>query len=298
MDGIDVTACVATHDRADLVARCVASLEASVGEVSHETIVIDNASSDGTAERLRAGFPGITVIASATNEGYARANNRGIERARGRYVLVLNNDASVYPDTLARMVAFMDARPRVAAAICALYPHEGATEPIPCTNRYFPSARRVLFENLLTLTGLAALLRRMGLGPAVFGYSTELDREQRVEQITGAFLFVRRAAIDEVGPMDPAFFLYLEETDWCYRMRRAGWEIAYTPDARAVHLGSRSTSALADRAAIYRTSMEHYLRKHRGALSALAYRWQVRLVEKPLSPLFELARRLVPRFNR
>lgn len=291
---MDVTITIATWNRAELVLACLASLAASEG-VAHEEIVIDNASTDDTRARIAAGFPGVTVIANATNEGYARANNRGIERARGRYVLVLNNDAAVFPDTLHRMTEFMDQRPLVGAATCAILPAPDARDPIPCTNRYFPSARRVLFENLAQFTGLAGLLRRTPLAEPLFGYSRALDREQRVEQITGAFLFVRRAAIEAVGPMDPEYFLYLEEADWCYRLRQAGWEVAYTPAARAVHLGSRSTASLAGRAEIYRESMARFLGKHRGPASAALYRLQVALVERPLAPVFLFVRRLFGR---
>jgi len=292
--GLDVSVCIATWNQRELLASCLASLAASTGPIAHEVIVIDNASADGTAAMVRERFPGVQLIESPTNEGYASANDRGIAVARGRHVLVLNNDVTVAPDTLAQMVAYLDEHPRVGAAICALTATpDGA--PQPCTSRYFPTARRVLFENLLMFTGLEAFFRRTAWTDRVLGYPADLTREHRVEQISGAFLFVRRAAIDQVGPMDPGYFLYLEETDWCYRLRRAGWEIAYTPRTRAVHLGSRSTRLLPDRAAIYRRSMERYLGKHHGPLSVAAYRLQVWLVERPLTPLFQLARRLVGR---
>lgn len=283
---VDVTVTIATWNRAELVLACLDALARSTG-IAFEVIVIDNGSTDDTRAVVRARHPAVTLIESPTNEGYAAANNRGIERARGRYVLVLNNDAAVEPDTLAQMVKFMDARPAVGAAICTIYPAADAERPVPCAHRYFPSARRVLATSVLRFTGLEFLLRRLGLADRLEGRSTDFTHEQRVEHITGCFLFVRRATIDQVGPMDPEYFLYLEETDWCYRMRRAGWEIAYTPDTRAVHLESRTTGALPDRAEIYRRSMERFLNKHRGAVSAWIYRWQVRLIDRPLSPLFD-----------
>lgn len=172
--------------------------------------------------------------------------------------LVLNNDTAVSSDTLAVLVDFMDRHPGVGAATCAFYTAPDAPRPVPCTNRTFPSATRVLAENLLTFTGLAGLLRRTPLAERIWGYTLDLDREHRVEQITGAFMFVRVETVRAVGPMDEGFFLYIEETDWCYRMRQAGWEIAYTPATRAVHLRSRSTRLLPDRAEIFRESMARF----------------------------------------
>lgn len=291
----DVTVCIAQYNHADLLERCLASLAASTGAATHEVIVVDNASADDSVARVRERHPNVTLIQNPANLGYAGAINRALERARGRFALVLNNDTEVAPDTLSTLTEFMDRHPRVGAATCALFAAADATEALPCTNRTFPSATRVLLENLATFTGLAYLLRRTSLAERLWGYTHELGCELRVEQITGAFMFVRQETIRAVGPMDEGFFLYLEETDWCYRMRAAGWEIAYTPATRAVHLGSRSTRLLPDRREIYRASMARFLAKHRGRASLWCYRLEVLLIERPLSPLFELARRLTGR---
>lgn len=291
---VDVSVCIAQYNHIDLLERCLDSLAASAGPITHEVIVVDNASADDSVARLTK-RTGVTLIENATNVGYAGAINAALARAQGRYCLVLNNDTAVFPDTLATLVSFMDARPRVGASICALYPSPDAPGPIPCTYDTFPTAVRVTLENLATLSGLAFLLRRTPLAAWLWGTPARLDRELRVEQILGAFMFVRHETIRAVGPMDPGYFLYLEETDWCFRMRQAGWELAYTPATRAVHLGSRSTSLLADRAEIYRTSMTRFLTKHRGRLSALAYRAEVLLIERPLAPLFYWLRRVAGR---
>lgn len=293
MSGFDVTVCIAQYNHIDLLEACLASLAASTGPVSYEIIVVDNKSADDSVARLRHRTD-LTLIANDTNRGYAGAIDQALAQARGRYVLVLNNDTAVAPDTLAVLTAYMDAHPDVGASGCALYPYAGAPGPVPSCNRYFPSAHRVALENLATFTGLAALLRRTPFFGPLWGYPP-LDRVQSVAQIVGAFMFVRRKTIDAVGPMDDAYFLYLEETDWCYRMRAAGWEIHYTPATHAVHLGSRSTSALTNRAEIYRASMTRYLTKHRGTWSALAYRLQVLVIERTLSIPFQWLRRLAGR---
>lgn len=291
---VDVSVCIAQYNHIDLLERCLDSLSASAGAVSHEVIVVDNKSADDSVARLRR-RPGITLIENDTNVGYAGAINAALARATGRYCLVLNNDTAVFPDTLAVLTEYMDRHPRVGAATCALYPSPDAPAPVSCTYDTFPSATRVALENLATLTGLAWALRRTPLAALLWGTPARLDCELRVSQILGAFMFVRAETIRAVGPMDPGYFLYLEETDWCFRMRQAGWELAYTPATRAVHLGSRSTSLLADRAEIYRTSMTRFLTKHRGRLSALAYRLEVLLIERPLTPVFLWLRRLAGR---
>ncbi|MBI4858919.1 MAG: glycosyltransferase family 2 protein [Candidatus Riflebacteria bacterium] len=282
----DVSVCIANYNGVGLLRQCLDSLHATSGGVAFEIIVIDNGSTDGSREMVGERYPAVTLIQNPTNDGYAAANNLGLERSCGRYILVLNNDTIVPPDCLEVMTRFMDDHPTVGMSTCSYVARPGSAQLMPCTNRFFPSARRVLVENLINLSGLGFLVRRMGLDDLCFGYTTDHEREHRVEQITGAFLFVRRQTIDQVGPMDPGYFLYLEETDWCYRIRQAGWEIAYTPRTHIVHLGSQTTQLLPNRPEIYRRSMERYLTKHRGRHSAWLYRMQVLLIERPLSPLF------------
>lgn len=213
-----------------------ASLEAifqHIGTVNGEVWVVDNASTDGTRAMLGEWArkePRLRVLLNNTNVGFARANNQAIEQASGRYVLLLNPDMRVFPDTLATMVRWMDAHPRVGVAGCHLVTDTGKTVSHV---RRFPG----LWNQL------AIVLKLPHLFPRVLDRYLMRDfdytKEARVDSVRGSFFMIRRAAL-RVGLLDERFFIWFEEVDFCKRMRSAGWEVWYTPVARCVDRVGRS----------------------------------------------------------
>ncbi|MGQ9840674.1 MAG: glycosyltransferase family 2 protein [Anaerolineae bacterium] len=218
-----------------------------------EIIVVDNASTDGSAEMVAAEFPAVRLIRNATNVGYARGNNIGIAASTGRYVLLLNSDTVVPPGALEALVAFMDAHPQAAACSPRLLQPNGTPQPYAFGCDPTPG--------YLLRRGLARALFRRPL------HNWAVAEPIRADWVSGACLLVRRAAIEQVGGLDEAMFMYFEDNDWCRRMRLAGWQVWYVPTVAITHIGGAGLKQNpAARQAYYR-SLAYFYRKHYGPLA-------------------------------
>jgi N-acetylglucosaminyl-diphospho-decaprenol L-rhamnosyltransferase len=256
----DLSVVVVTHNGRDLALATLRSARASAGPIDVEWFVVDSGSSDDTPEAVERELPDVRVIRGA-NLGFAHANNMALPSARGRYVLLLNPDVEIGRGTLADLVLALDRRPDVGAAGVVLRGTGG--ELLPSIRR-FPSPTRDLGEALFAPRW--PVLRR------VQELDLEFDRyfaERSVDWVSGAFLVVRRAAVEDVGPLDERFFLYSEEIDWCWRIRAAGWDIRHLPLIEATHHCGPSTP---QRVAEECHSRMLYARKHYGRGRAMAIR--------------------------
>jgi GT2 family glycosyltransferase len=219
----DVAAVVVTYDALPWIEPCLESVRGV------ETVVVDHGSSDGTLERVRARFPDVRVV-EQENRGLAAGWNRGIAETASRYVLILNADAWLVGDALDRLVEFADANPDAAVVGPRLLNPDGTLQR---SVRGFPTVWRLATEYLF--------LRKLAPGTnALNGFYAggfAHDRVREAEFVMGACLLVRREAIEEVGLLDERFFLFSEETDWCYRFRRAGMRVVFFPGAECVHVG-------------------------------------------------------------
>jgi GT2 family glycosyltransferase len=236
----DVSVIIVSYNTRDLLRVCLESIERSVGVEERETFVVDNASTDGSAEMVAAEFPWVQLIRSPINGGYAYANNLAMRQARGQRVLLLNPDTEVGPNAISDMVAFLDAHPDAAAVGPKLIKPDGSLD-LAC-RRSFPSPAVAFYR----MAGLSTLFPRS----RVFGrYNLTYlspDVEADVDSVVGAFMLVRRAAIEQVGLLDERFFMYGEDLDWAFRMKEQGWRIRYNPGVTVVHhkgASSRQTSA-------------------------------------------------------
>ena len=200
-----------------------------------EVVVVDNASSDGSADAVAAAFPQATLIRLDHNTGFGSANNAGLEKCHGELVLTLNPDVLVRAGCVATLAAFLHANPQAGAAGPRLERPDGKLDL--AARRGFPSPLSAFYR----LSGLSRLFpksrrfNRYNLGDVSSESAHEIDAG------TAACLMVRRKAIDQVGFFDPQFFMYGEDLDLCYRLRANGWKIYYVPDALAVHLKGSST---------------------------------------------------------
>ncbi len=218
-----------------------------------ELIIVDNASADGSPEMVAAEFPEARLIRNAENLGFARANNIGIAASTGRYVLLLNSDTVVPPGALETLVAFMDAQPQAAACSPRLLQPDGAPQPYAFGCDPTPG--------YLLCRGLARALFRRPL------HDWAVAEPIQADWVSGACLLVRRAAIEQVGGLDEAMFMYFEDNDWCRRMRLAGWQVWYAPTAAITHIGGAGLKQNpAARAAYYR-SLAHFYGKHYGPVA-------------------------------
>ncbi len=232
----DISVSIVSYNTHDLLRDCLASLRARAadGEATLEVIVADNGSTDGSVEMVEREFSEFSVFRTGGNIGYGRANNAAFERSSGRYFFVLNSDTEVEPGALREMLGFMESRAEAGGAGARLILPDGSTQPSCAAD---PTLLAVFFEQIY-FDKLFPNFKLTG------GYTlTWWDYKERreVEQVCGACLFVRRAAWEQIGGFDPAYFMYFEDTDFCVRVRRAGWKIWYLPDAKIQHhLGGSS----------------------------------------------------------
>jgi len=212
-----------------LLVHCVqAALASSVGV---EVVVVDNGSGDGSIYRLRKVIDDarLHIIENFANLGFARAVNIGIRRATGEFILLLNPDCIIQPDTIERMISVMQEYPRAGMAGCLIRNRDGS-EQVGCRRRV-PTPARTLIR-ILHLNKFVPPLRDKGM---LLHQAPLPERPESVEAISGAFMLVRRQALDEVGLMDEDYFLHCEDLDWCMRFRAKGWNILFVPDVEVVH---------------------------------------------------------------
>ncbi|CAN5635883.1 glycosyltransferase family 2 protein [soil metagenome] len=268
----DVTVVIVHHATPAELRECLRRVAATPASVAREIIVVDNATRDFDEAALHDIDPDIQVIRNPTNVGFAAAANAGLRVARGRYLLLLNPDAFVEPDTLSLMVEYMDARPEVGCATPRLVRLDGRLD-LAC-RRSFPTPRRALFR----LTLVSKLFpRSRKLAQYNLTYLDE-HQEAEIDAPCGAFMLVRAEVLEQVGPLDERYFMYGEDLDWAYRIKQAGWKVMYAPVTTVVHIKRassrqypiRMTRAFHDSMRIF--YREHYHDRYPRWLSFLVYR--------------------------
>lgn len=229
-----VSALVVSYNAKDLLLQCLQAFFASA-DVPVEAVVVDNDSSDGSAAAVTDEFPQATVLVQPKNLGYGRAANLGLERCQGRFILLLNSDVTVDPQSIGRMADFLLTRPDAGAVGPRLALPNGRLDPD--ARRAFPMPR-TLFYNTVGLNKLFPKSPRFGRYN--MGHLPETDVHE-MDAGSGACLMVRSAALDRVGFFDPRYFMFGEDVDLCYRLKLGGWKVFYLPTARATHHVSPAT---------------------------------------------------------
>ena len=235
----DVAIIIVTFHTRDITCACLQSIYGYPHECEYEVIVIDNGSNDGSSEMIARQFSKVQLIVNRDNKGFAAANNQGMKIARGRYLLLLNSDTEVNAETLKSTLDFADHNPDIAVIGCRAFDKAGTQQSTLFRGiRLQDVALNVLIpNNLIRRSNILARRRYPGIN---------LDLVQQVEVVAGCFMFVRRQAWEQVGPMYEGFFMYGEEADWCFRFRRAGWRVSYFPGARILHHGNVSSAKCPD----------------------------------------------------
>jgi hypothetical protein len=270
----DVAIITVSANSAHWLEPCLSSVFAHAGTARLDVIVVDNASTDGTRELVESRFPQARVV-SSPNLGFAYGNNRGIEQAHARYLLLLNPDTEVIDGTFGELVQLLDARPQVGLA--------GARQVTPkgrlgLTMRRFPSFTRALGEALLS--------ERWPVHPAWAGERVldrdEYEREGECDWTSGSFMLVRPEALRSAGLLDERFFLQSEETDLCLRIKRAGWQVRHLPQMTIVHHTEKeipSRMVAQEAYARRQYARKHFSTAYRGPyLAALGARHLIRAV--------------------
>jgi GT2 family glycosyltransferase len=262
---VDLTVIVVTHNRTELALETLRAARAAAGGLAVEWIVIDSGSTDPTSDAIERTWDDVRV-GRLGNVGFAAANNRGLEFARGRYVLLLNPDCVVADGTFETLVATLEESPRIGIASVVQLAPNGRVQ---YTIRRYPSARLAFGEALAASRYLPARALR-----EEETRSRRYLTTQSADWLVGAFLIARAQALAEVGPLDERFFLYSEETDWCYRFRLAGWDVCHLPVMTVTHYTGTSyrpdlTAQLSYAKVLF--ALKHYSRRRsstiRGALA-------------------------------
>jgi GT2 family glycosyltransferase len=263
---------VATYNALPWLEQCLESV------AGVETVVVDNGSIDGTVAFVRERFPNVEVV-EQENLGLAAAWNRGLDAsADSDYVLILNADAWLTAGSFDRLVEFAESRPDAAVIGPRLLNPDGTLQR---SVRGFPTLWRLATEYFF----LRKLAPRSSLFNGFYAGGFDHDEVREAEFVMGACMLVRRSAIAQVGPLDEAFFLFSEETDWCYRFVQAGWKVLFYPGAECVHVGGASHGGT-----LYRENLRGHLRflaKHRGMRSAERARRLLRVALVARGRLFQ-----------
>jgi len=281
---------VVTWNARRYVDECLRSLATATARLPIEIIVVDNASSDGTPDLIEEVLPQATFIRNRENLGFARGNNLGIARSRGRYLFLVNSDVTLAPGCVEKLIAVMEADPRIGLlGPQMLAPHsidehsigphlidphsidprsgEAAVAPARRSTMRFPT----LWNQLCRALGIDSIFKsRWAGGFLVPGFAH--DRTREVEVLNGWFWVARREAVEQVGPLDEQFFMYGEDIDWCYRFQQSGWKRVFYAGVSAVHYGGASSAAAPARfyVEMQRANVQ-YWKKHHGRLARTLY---------------------------
>jgi len=261
-----VSALIVSHNAKDLLLQCMQALFTSA-DVPVEAVVVDNDSSDGSAAAVTAEFPQATVLIQERNLGFGRAANLGLERCAGRYVLLLNPDVLVDPQSVGRLADFMLTRPDAGAVGPRLLMADGSLDP--AARRAFPVPSTLFYRTV----GLSRLFPKSPrFGRHNMGHVDESDVHE-IDAGSADCLMMRRAALDRVGFFDPRYFMYGEDIDLCYRLKLGGWKVFYLPAATASHQ-AREAPGLAEKQRMlyeeHRAMWAYHFKHHAEDQSAFA----------------------------
>jgi len=259
---LDISIVIVNWNTRELLAKCLESIYAYPPPGAFEIIIVDNASTDGSAQMVRERFPRERLIQNTKNVGFARANNQGIRESSGRYALLLNPDTEVLPGALQTLMTFIEEHPRVGAVgPMVLNPDmtfQTSCDPLPTLRREF--WRLMLLDRFWT----RSVYREETWDPTV---------AHPVEVIQGNCLLIRREALTDVGWLDESFFMYTEEVDFCYRLLKGGWSLYWVPMARIIHYGGQSTRQVAKEMFLeLQRSKVLFFRKTRGKWGGVVYK--------------------------
>jgi GT2 family glycosyltransferase len=228
----DLSIIIVNFNTKNLLRNCLVSIYKTTKNVTFEIIVVENASTDGSAEMVKREFHEVKLIKNRENRGFAAANNQGIKRAQGKLILLLNSDTTIKDNAIGKSVNFLRNKSNIGALGCKLLNTDGSPQPSAKIN--FSSLWAVFLTKMGILNLLPQSFRQKYNG------KTSYENTREVAILKGAFLLLRKKALCQVGLLDEQFFMYAEEVDLCFRLKAAGWKICFFPDAQIIHHGSGS----------------------------------------------------------
>lgn len=253
----DISIVIVSHNHARYLGDCLSSLAPALHSPRLEVLLVDNCSTDGSANLVRHGFPWVHLIENKQRNGFAANNNCAIRQSRGRYVLVLNPDTETPPGSLESLLGFADAHRRMGIGSPQLRFQSGQIQP---SCRRFPTITSVLVRR----TPLRTYLWDSSFNARHLMSDFDHRQTAPVDWMLGACLLARRDFLADVGLMDEGYYLYVEDIDWCYRAWQSNWEVWYYAEAHIFHHHmAESDRQLWSRASwLHMKSMWRYYRKH------------------------------------
>ena len=252
----DVSVIIVNYNVRDFLEQCLHSIHRACEHLGTEVFVVDNASRDASAQMVKSRFPWVQLQENQVNVGFSRANNQALRQASGRYFLLINPDTLAREDTIKTMLEFMDAHPDTGASGCKILNPDGTLQ-LGC-RRSFPTP----WVALAKILGLGRLFSRSRLFGKYNLTYLHPDQIAEVDALSGSFMFLRRETLEQVGLLDESYFMYGEDLDLCYRIRKAGWKIHYVPSTQIIHYKGRSTEVSASSVLDFYRAMYIFVRKH------------------------------------
>jgi len=265
---IKISVIIVNYNVREFLLHSIQSIVRALSEITHEIIVVDNASVDGSVQAVEKKFPEVKIIANTKNLGFSAANNQAIKSSLGEYIVLINPDTVVQEDTFSKLLEFMDSNQDAGGATCKILNPDGTFSidsrhsiPTPSTalwkligfNRLFPKSKTFGRYNLTYL---------------------DPNETYTVDAISGSFMFLRKKAVDDVGLLDEDYFMYCEDVDYCYRMNKQKWKIYYVPESNVVHYKGESTKkSNIDYIINFNKSLYLFYKKHFHEKSVAALRW-------------------------
>jgi GT2 family glycosyltransferase len=236
---IELSIVIVNFNTREMIVECLRSIEAQTRDTTYEIVIVDNMSTDGSADVIRCKFPNVRLLASATNLGFARANNLAISHARGRRILLLNPDTLILEQAIDRLMSFSREHPSNGIWGGRTLYGDGSLNPASCW-------RRLTVWNLMCSSlGLAFLAPNSSVLNSVAYGGWDRSTVRKVDIVTGCLLLIDRKLWNDLGGFDPAFFMYGEEADLCIRAVKAGAQPIITPNATIIHyMGASETSSV------------------------------------------------------
>ena len=258
---IDMSIALVSWNNREYLAQCLGSIFEEIHDLKFEVVVADHGSTDGTLEYLAENYPDVKVIANSKNLGVAKGNNQCIQNSAGKYIYILNNDTIVNSESVMRMLDFLEENPESGAVGGNLLNPDGSLQSSFC---FFPTLK----EEFLIVSHLGKRLN-----PFHPSYPSTWPEVREVDWMSSASMIVRREAIEEIGLIDDDYFVYSDETDWQYRLWKAGWKVYYLPEVSTIHFGGGSFEPGSIRFTLVYRGRMLFARKHYSGLYGVIQRF-------------------------
>jgi len=292
---VDLSIAIVNWNTKELLKACLESVFKQTRGLDYEVWVVDNGSSDGSAEMIKKEFPQVQLIENTSNVGFTKANNQILRQSSGKYVLLLNSDTQIIGNAIKKLFDFMEAHPEAGGGGCQLLNRDGSLQS-SCGR--FPRLRSAFFGGEIVNRLFKKVFRNRTFF-AEYGLSEEDHHYfQEVDFVKGCCIVLKKLALEKVGLLDENLFMYFEEMDLCYRIKKQGYKILYSPQPKVLHLGGQSNRLFSEMVFRNLNSQEYLFRKHYGNAHAFALKWVVAAGSLIRLPIYFLIFALATNENR